>query len=107
MEDWRAIERQLEIHENFNMCIYSVNAFIEATHYLLGQEDSYIQSQVFCQDPLEEHFGRHRSLRARQDNPTILQFMCVQRIHKIYIEWSHFHLISIIGKLYLKQDTFI
>lgn len=90
MEDWRAIDLQLEIHENFNMCIFSVNAFIEATQYLLGQGVSYIQSRVFSQDPLEEHFGRHRGLDARQDNPTMLQFRCVQRIHKIYIECSHF-----------------
>ncbi|XP_056004110.1 uncharacterized protein LOC125653769 [Ostrea edulis] len=45
-----------------------------ATRYLLQQGVPYVLSNVFCQDPLEEHFGRHRGLGTRHDNPTIHQF---------------------------------
>lgn len=54
--------------------VLAVNAFVESTKYLLRQGVPYILSQVFCQDPLEEHFGRHRGLGARHDNPTVHQF---------------------------------
>ncbi|XP_062588177.1 uncharacterized protein LOC134249818 [Saccostrea cucullata] len=60
-----------QTHEGIVM---TVNSFIDATKYLLQQGVPYLLSQVFCQDPLEEHFGRHRGLGARHDNPTIHQF---------------------------------
>ncbi|XP_056007180.1 uncharacterized protein LOC125647649 [Ostrea edulis] len=53
--------------------IMTVKSFIEA-RYLLQQGVPYVLSNVFCQDPLEEHFGRHRGLGTHHDNPTIHQF---------------------------------
>ncbi|XP_034315553.2 uncharacterized protein [Magallana gigas] len=61
-------------HQTIEGIIMTVNAFVESTKYLLRQGVTYILSQVFCQDPLEEHFGRHRGLGARHDNPTVHQF---------------------------------
>ncbi|XP_062585102.1 uncharacterized protein LOC134246755 [Saccostrea cucullata] len=54
--------------------IMTVKAFVEATKYLLQHNLPYVLSNDFCQDPLEEHFGRHRRLGANQDNPTVHQF---------------------------------
>ena len=31
----------------------------------------YVLTERFCQDPLENYFGRQRSLGARKDNPTL------------------------------------
>ena len=58
--------------------IFSVKAFIEATRFLLASGLPYVPSQDFCQDPLEEHFGRHRGLANRNDIPTVLQFGYLQ-----------------------------
>ena len=51
-----------------------VLAFVETTQYLLNQGVPYVLSQDMCQDPLEEHFGRHRGVGSRHDNPTVYQF---------------------------------
>ncbi len=51
-----------------------MHAFVEATQYLLQNGVHYVLSQDYCQDPLEEHFGRHRGLAGRAENPTMIQF---------------------------------
>ncbi|XP_062578102.1 uncharacterized protein LOC134245410 [Saccostrea cucullata] len=61
-------------YQTYEGIVMTVNAFIEATKYLLGQGLPYVLSHDFCQDPLEEHFGRHRGLGSRHDNPTAHQF---------------------------------
>ena len=54
--------------------LFTVKAFMECSRFLLQNGVGYILSQDFCQDPLEEHFGRHRGLGYRHENPNILQF---------------------------------
>ena len=34
----------------------------------------YVLTERFCQDPLENYFGRQRSLRSRKDNPSMADF---------------------------------
>ena len=34
----------------------------------------YVLTERFCQDPLENYFGRQRSMGARKDNPSIRDF---------------------------------
>ena len=52
--------------------ITTVNSFIEATRYLLMHgEVSYVLSEKFCQDSLENYFGKQRAVRGRHDNPTV------------------------------------
>ena len=45
--------------------------FVGATQYLLHSGLPYVLSQDDCQDPLEEHFGRHWGLTHRNDNPNV------------------------------------
>ena len=52
----------------------TVHSFVEVTKYLLSHDVKYILSNVFCQDPLEEHFGRHRGMGQRSDNPNLWAF---------------------------------
>ncbi|KAL8607253.1 hypothetical protein ACOMHN_047584 [Nucella lapillus] len=54
--------------------IMPVKAFKEATHYLLDNGVKSVLSNRFCQDPLEAHFGRHRCLSSRSENPNIHTF---------------------------------
>ena len=49
----------------------SVNSIIEATQFLLWHQVEYVLTEYFCQDPLENRFGRQRSLGSRKDNPSM------------------------------------
>ena len=52
----------------------SVNLIIEAVQFLLQHQVKYVLTERFCQDPLENYFGRQRSLGARKDNPSLRDF---------------------------------
>ena len=58
---------------------FTVKSMVEATRYLLSQGVEHVLSQVFCQDALEEHFGRHRAAGRRSDNPTLWGFGLVNK----------------------------
>lgn len=49
----------------------AVNSAIEATQYLLRCGVRMVLTNKYCQDPLEEHFGRHRALGVRAENPSL------------------------------------
>lgn len=61
-------------HQTFKGLIMTVKAFCEGTRFLLESGVPLVFSNVFCQDPLEEHFGRHRGLGRRADNPNLWAF---------------------------------
>ena len=52
----------------------SGNSVVEATQFLLGHQVKYVLTERFCQDPLENWFGRQRSLGSRKDNPSMVDF---------------------------------
>ena len=52
----------------------TVYSMIEATKFLLKSGVRMVLTNKFCQDPLEEHFGRHRCLGVRADNPTLWMY---------------------------------
>ena len=49
-------------------------SIIEVVQYLLSNNVPYVLTERFCQDPLENYFGRQRSMGARKDNPSIRDF---------------------------------
>ena len=51
-----------------------VNQMIEATQFLLWHQVKYVLTECFCQYPLENWFGRQRSLESRKDNPSMVAF---------------------------------
>ena len=53
-----------------------VNAIIEAVQFLLQHEVRYVLTERFSPDPLENYFGRQRSIGGRKDNPAIHDFGC-------------------------------
>ncbi|KAI0225957.1 hypothetical protein LSAT2_023318 [Lamellibrachia satsuma] len=61
-------------HQTFEGLQITVKSVVEATKYLLCHGVDYVLTQIFCQDPLEEHFSRHRALGRRSDNPTLWGF---------------------------------
>ena len=51
-----------------------MNSLIEATQYMLSQGVEFVLTAKFNQDPLEEAFGRHRSMGRRADNMNVSKF---------------------------------
>ena len=58
-----------QTYEDF---LIMVNSFVEATKYLLNEGGvSYVLSERFCQDYLENYFDRQRAIGRRRDNPNV------------------------------------
>lgn len=55
--------------------IFAVNGFIGATMYLLEHGVTAFKSNIFCQDPLENRFGRHCGLGERSRNPSMKEYV--------------------------------
>ena len=60
-----------QTHEGF---VVSVNSLIDAVRFLLNQGMEYVLSNRFCQDPLEEYFGKQRGIGRRHENPSVREF---------------------------------
>ena len=59
----------------FYLVLFLVNSFVEFAKILLQEESAkLLLSGKFSQDPLEEHFARHRRMVGCNDNPTQAQF---------------------------------
>ena len=52
----------------------SVNSIIEAVQFLLQHEVRCVLPKRFSQDPLENYFGRQRSIGGRKHNPAARYF---------------------------------
>ena len=57
-----------QTHEGIEV---TVNSFKEVVRYLLENGVKYVLSERFCQDDLENYFGRQRAIGRRKDNPSI------------------------------------
>ena len=50
----------------------TTHSIVECTRYLLcNKVCNYVLTEKFCQDPLENYFGRQRAMGARKDNPNL------------------------------------
>ena len=55
-------------YEGIQISVYS---FTEVCKFLLENGVQYILSERFCQDDLENYFGRQRAIGHRCDNPSV------------------------------------
>uniref|UniRef100_A0A7M5VEW6 THAP-type domain-containing protein n=1 Tax=Clytia hemisphaerica TaxID=252671 RepID=A0A7M5VEW6_9CNID len=53
----------------------SINSLKEIVPYVLGQGFEYVLTEKFCQDDLENYFGRQRAIGARNDAPNVKQVL--------------------------------
>ena len=53
----------------------TVLSFKEVYKFLLQQGIPYILSERFCQDDLENYFGKQQAIGRRSDNPTVHYFI--------------------------------
>ena len=61
-------------HQTYKGLVMTVRSFKEVCRQLFDNGVKSILSSRFCQDPLEAHFGRHRGLGRRSENPNIFSF---------------------------------
>ena len=52
----------------------SIYLLFEVVKFLLGNGASFVLTEKFNQERLEEYFGKHRCLGRRNDNPDVYQF---------------------------------
>ena len=57
-----------QTHEGLQITCYSL---IEYVKFLLQSGVNYVLSEKFCQDDLENYFGKQRAIGCRRDNPTV------------------------------------
>ena len=58
------------------MHVHAVRSFVEMTKILLSQDDDlYLLSERFSQDPLENYFGQQRTRGRRSDNPSVKEVL--------------------------------
>lgn len=60
-----------QTYEGFQI---SARSTIECTKFLLSEGMEYVLTERFCQDPVEEYFGKQRQFGRRCDNPDIRTF---------------------------------
>ena len=53
---------------------FLVNSFTTLRKLLLVEGAEYILSENFCQDPLEEYFGKQRMQLGCNDNPMLIEY---------------------------------
>ena len=62
-----------QTYEGIKISIYSL---FEVVKFLLENGTSFVFTETFNQDRLEEYFVKNRSLGQRNDNPDVYQFGC-------------------------------
>jgi hypothetical protein len=60
-----------QTYESIQITTYST---IDLVKFLLTNGVSYVFTERFCQDAVENYFGRHRQAGRRNDNPNVQQF---------------------------------
>ena len=58
----------------------TVHSSIELIKYLLSQGVPYVLTERFCQDSLENYFGRQRSMGCRKDNLLVISAIMINTI---------------------------
>lgn len=74
-----ASSKNLLPHQTLRGIEMSWKSFIGATTFLLRNGVNYINARVFCQDPLEQNFGRQRMAGGGSNNPNFQQYLHKQR----------------------------
>ena len=70
-------------HQTYEGLQITVFSTIEATKYLLSLGCSYVLTEKFNQDSLEEHFGNIRSVNRQNDNPSLYQLGYSENVVRI------------------------
>ena len=58
----------LQTYEGLQITTYSM---IEVVKFLLDAGVKYVLTERFCQDDLENYFGKQRAIGCRRDNPNL------------------------------------
>ena len=65
-------DRMFISRQTFEGLKITAHSISESVRYLLSTGVcSYVLTERFCQDPLENYFGRQRAMGCRKDNPNL------------------------------------
>ena len=70
--------------QTYEGLIITTKAMIECVKFLLKEGMSYVLTERFCQDPVEEYFGAQRKIGRRSENPDFQQ--CLYNDNTIRIQ---------------------
>lgn len=60
--------------QNHETLIIRTHSSIDSIKYLLNHQVKFVLTEHFCQDPLENYFGRQKSIRRRRVNSNLRTF---------------------------------
>lgn len=60
--------------QNHETLIIRTRSSIDSIKYLLNHQVKFVLTEHFCQDPLENYFGRQKSIRRRRVNSNLRTF---------------------------------
>ena len=58
--------------ETYEGIVITSKSLIECVRFMLQSGASYVLTERFCQDDLENYFGKQRSIGRRKDNPRLV-----------------------------------
>ena len=61
-------------HQTYEGMKISIYSLIELVKFLLNADVDFVLTSRFCQDPVEQYFGKQSEIGRRSDNPTIKTF---------------------------------
>ena len=82
-------------HQTYEGLQTTVYSFIEVCKFLLQRGVPYVLSERFCQDDLENYFGRQRAISRRRDNPSIRDVGYNDNTIKTHLSWEMYVLVKI------------
>lgn len=68
-----------QTYEGVRMTVYALKGIVP---YLLSNGLDYVLSEKFCQDDVENYFGRQRAIGRRKDNPNVRDTLYADNIIK-------------------------
>ena len=86
-----------QTYESISMSVFSLK---ESVTFLLKNGVKYVLSERFCQDDLENYFGRQRAIGCRRDNPRVVDIGYNDNTIK-----SQFSIRPILGNVRAKEQN--
>lgn len=71
IKDSETKKKMLPSSQTMQSIILSAHSIPAAIKFLLRAGTKYILARVFCQDPKEQHFSKHRAALGGKSNPTV------------------------------------
>ena len=83
---------ELHVQDMYRGQRITVNSIVQVVQFSLAERMKYVLSERFCQDLLEEYFGRQRERGRFNDNPTLQAFG--YNDFTLAVQWNIAHVVK-------------